>query len=147
MSGALDDLFDVITEAQMTVIDPRTEEAVKGDGDEDWKITFAGPLHAVTKKLEKDRRTNAVMSAKSGRGMKAALATDFQLEELVARTLGWGPITRKGRPFPFTPENARALYSEAPVVKGQALVFITEADSFLPKPSTPPAEAPDTASS
>lgn len=141
MSGALDDLCDTLNEAELVVRDPRTDEPVIGSDRKPWTIMLAGPLHEHTKAFEKSRRVEAMKAARGGRGLKGAVDEDFQIKEFVARTIGWSPITFKGEPLTFTPEAARDLYERSPAIKGQVAVFLMEAESFLPKPSTPSASS------
>lgn len=54
---------------------------------------------------------------------------------LAARmTVNWEGITDKGEPFPYSPENAVALYRRLPRVRGDALRFVANPAHFRGEP-------------
>lgn len=58
---------------------------------------------------------------------------DYELmdaEALAGITLEWRGITKDGKPFEFSYENALQLYKESPAVAAQLLAFIEKRDNF-----------------
>lgn len=122
--------------AEMALVDPNTGDPT------DWKITFAGPTHAATIKLRNETQRAAFreMRKSQSRRYRDDDADDSKddvaenvVKMLLARTLGWSDVTFGGEPYPFTEENARKLYRGNPLIRAQALNFLSEDANFLQK--------------
>lgn len=55
-----------------------------------------------------------------------------ELDLLVAMTVGWEHIERKGQPIAFSQEEARKLYAQYPTIREQVDAAIHDRANFLP---------------
>ena len=60
--------------------------------------------------------------------------TESRVRMAAKLTVGWSELTDKGEPFPYSYENACALYRRLPRVRGEALRFIANPVHFKPAP-------------
>lgn len=51
-------------------------------------------------------------------------------EALASITISWRGITKDGKPFEFSQDNALKLYQESPAVAGQLLAYIEQRENF-----------------
>lgn len=51
-------------------------------------------------------------------------------EALASITISWRGITKDGKPFEFSKDNALKLYQESPAVTAQLLAFIEQRENF-----------------
>jgi len=61
------------------------------------------------------------------------LGIDFDkmdIDALVSVTIDWRGITKGGKPYKFSAENAEALYSQAPSIVRQLLNYIGDGENF-----------------
>ncbi|MEF2073482.1 branched-chain amino acid ABC transporter [Consotaella aegiceratis] len=109
-----------------------------------WKWRFAGPGHPkaieqsnrlARERLQRERQQEQAQV--NGRKWKAPEESpDEALERNVRvvtdRLLGWSPITMGGEPYPYSPENARALLMDRrkSALLIQALEFLGDERSF-----------------
>lgn len=54
----------------------------------------------------------------------------MDVEMAVAVTIGWEGLQKEGKPYPFNPKNARALYSKSPPLVDQVQEFIAKRENF-----------------
>lgn len=110
-----------------------------------WVWTFAGPGHPKAIELsnrvarERLRREADQEQARvNGKKWKADEETPEDMAKrnadyVVGRLLGWSDVMMGGKPFPFSPDNARALLIDPK--KGalalQALEFLGDQKSFM----------------
>lgn len=108
-----------------------------GSDGEPWRITIAGPSHAQGFRAEEAMRLR-VLRQMTDKDKAANPAEDYierVLEPLVLRTIDWSPINQNGKPFLFTPENARLLYRTSDLVRKQVEGFVYRAENFRQTPS------------
>lgn len=115
--------------AVIPVLDPETKKPVGAT------ITLAGPEH------EKSRALALANDRRIRRGIEKAgkltledpeVEQDRALDELVAVTLGWeGFADDEGNPIPFTAENVRAAYLNAPWLRLQMVEARRERGNFI----------------
>lgn len=60
----------------------------------------------------------------------AELTEEEGVDLAVAATLGWSGLTWDGKPFPYSTDNARRLYTERPWAREQVVAFATEIKNF-----------------
>ncbi len=119
--------------AEMIVTDPRTGKAVTDSAGNPWRITLAGPNHPESAKVRgRDMRDALAESAGDGLDLEGVERT--MIESLARRTLGWGPVVRDGQPYPYSHDNAVALYAGSRSLLRQVDLFFGDATSFLPAP-------------
>lgn len=77
-------------------------------------ITLAGPEHPKrkAKSLNIRRAQRAAWQAKAGKGRDVEEDDQDSVEFAVTATLGWRGIRFNGVDYPYTPENARQLYTD-----------------------------------
>lgn len=61
---------------------------------------------------------------------------DYDVDHLVACTLGWGGFARDGKPIEFTPGEVRAIYESAAWIRTQANEFLGDSANFLQSTKT-----------
>lgn len=126
-------MFDIATIVEhdantLQLVHPQTGASL------DASIELAGPGHPKRKKVEMARqRQLRARVAKRGRFELTDPTEDeeYELDRLVACTLGWQGVCRDGNPIPCTPEEARALYESAAWLRRQVLAYLDDALSFL----------------
>lgn len=110
----------------------------------DWRWTFAGPGHErtieINNKMARDRlhRERLIEQAQvNGKKYKAPEegVEDIKarnVDTVVARLLGWTPVTIGGQPLEFSPERARELLLDPKKINllVQALEFLSDEASF-----------------
>jgi hypothetical protein len=115
-----------------------------------WVWTFAGPGHPkavdLANKLSRERlrkEAEQEQARVNGRKWKADDEDPDEVAErnadyIVARLIGWSEVQLGGKPYPFSPDNARALLLDPK--KGalalQALEFLADQRSFTQRSST-----------
>lgn len=60
---------------------------------------------------------------------------DEVMEQVVALTCGWEGLTIGGKPFEYTPDNARQLYELCPWLADQVNRFAADRSKFMGEPS------------
>lgn len=131
-------LFDVDS-IRKPIVDESSRPVIGSDG-QPWYIELAGPSHPKTV----EARNKAIRKVlKERRKKRAALddVTDAEIEEvqssqldpLVMRTLGWGPINVKGAPFEFSAHNATQMYKTSSIIRAQIEEAFKEETAFLGK--------------
>ena len=109
-----------------------------------WRLRFAGPGHPKSieqsnrlgrERLKREREQEAAQV--NGRKWKPEPETvDEALERnvqiVIDRLLGWSPIQMGGKDYPYTPENAKALFMDRrkSSLLIQALEFLGDERSF-----------------
>lgn len=114
---------------------------VTGSDDQPWTIKLAGPSHPVTFRSQ-DVVTLTVrrVTEQKEKGGEPESDEDVKLRVLagmIDRTLGWTPVIFNGKPFPFSRENAIALYSTSALVRTQVEEALYNDGNFRKRPSKP----------
>lgn len=85
----------------------------------------------------KKKQTTAIIAARAANkdDLKSIddLDIDFDMMDinaLVSVTIDWRGINKDGKAFKCTPENAEALYKQAPSVVRQLLSFLSDGENF-----------------
>jgi hypothetical protein len=130
----MNDLADIVEAKtfKLTII-KNDGTPLLGSDDKPFQIDLAGPSHVQAFKAQNDMVAKAVRARRENK-MDVGEPRDF-VEHLVTRTLGWSPITWKGKPFPFSVESAFDLYTQSELVRRQVEVAINTPENFLPKTS------------
>ncbi len=102
------DAYEDTTTGTLVLVDPSTQAPTSST------ITLAGPEHQSRKQLDL-ARTRKLRAAVSSTG-KMPISDpvddyDDETDYFVAATLGWN-LTRSGQPVPFSPDTARAIYTD-----------------------------------
>lgn len=103
-------------------------------------IALAGANHPKRKACEFNRsRTLRQKIAKKGRFEMTDPQddADYEVDRLVACTLGWGGFARDGKAIECTPGEVRALYESAAWIRVQANAYLGDAANFLQSTKTP----------
>lgn len=98
------------------------------------ELILAGANHPQRKACEFNRaRTLRARVAKKGRIELTDPQddADYDVDHLVACTLGWNGIARDGVPIEFGPGEVRALYESTAWVRAQANEFLAGSANFL----------------
>lgn len=103
------------------------------------EIDVYGPDHPTVSRLMQPQRARymqqALMSGtKKGVRMSAediALEEEENLNIAVAATYGWRGFTNNGEVFPYSPENARLLYTSNKDIMLQVLMKVRDTATFL----------------
>lgn len=118
----------------MPILHPRSGAPMLGSDGLPVTITLLGPNCATFKKVQRELQTRRTDAA--ARGIKL---TDQDLDRerfdmLVAVTTGWTFDTFDGKPFPFTPDNLRAFWSDKrhEWVQFQAWAWCQQDGNYLP---------------
>lgn len=140
------------TGATINIHDPRIPRDVEADKDtrpylpvddknpaELVSIDVFGPDHPHVARLMKPQRARLIqqaMQSTTKRGVKVteddlALEEEENLNIAVAATKGWHGFTLEGQPFPYSPENARVLYTASKDIMVQVLNKVRDTATFL----------------
>ena len=126
-------MFDLssVTEnddASLKLVHPETGEPIGAE------IKLAGSNHPKRKGIEfgRARRLRAKI-AKKGRLELTDPQDDedYEVDRLVACTLGWSGLARDGKPIECTPGEVRAIYESTAWIRQQAQEFLGESANFL----------------
>jgi len=79
---------------------------------------------------EKKRQTSKIIAAKAEGKLEELDFDAMDVDALVAITMDWKGITKGGKKFDCTPENARALYEQSPPIVEQLLRFLGDTANF-----------------
>ena len=79
---------------------------------------------------EKKRQTSKIIAAKAEGKLEELDYDQMDVDSLVAITLDWKGITKGGKKYECTPENARALYEQSPSIVEQLLRFLGDTANF-----------------
>lgn len=131
-------MFDInsVTEGESATLHlahPETGELIGAT------IDLAGANHPKRKAIEFSRaRKLRARIAKKGRMELADPKEDeeFEVDRLVACTLGWSGLARDGKPLEATAAEFRAIYEGASWIRQQAIEFMAEGANFLQKSKT-----------
>jgi hypothetical protein len=96
----------------------------------DVYILLAGVDSTVWRKQKRKQTAEIITAVRS----KTPVDTDYDamdIEAVTEATLGWRGIVSGGKPYEFTKENAKALYSKSPSIVNQLLEFIAEKQNFI----------------
>ena len=126
-------MFDIATiketeSATLHLLHPETGAPVGAE------ITLAGANHPKRKGMEFGRaRQMRNRIAKKGRLELADPQedADYEIDRLVACTLGWKGIARDGKEIECNAGEARAIYESAAWIRNQATEFLGESANFL----------------
>lgn len=123
------------SEAQLSVMDPNNEPLTwQGDeGPQPVKISLVCCDSAEYSNIHKRQVTDIADRASSRKGkiITGESAEKDKLDLLVACTKGWAGFTMNGAPFPYSPANARTLYTRYKFIREQVDEFIHERGNFL----------------
>lgn len=125
----LDDFQDVST-ADYVVTHPKT------GGPTDNIIVLASKDHPSRKKIDlaRTRRLRQAFNQTGKMPMTDPIEDyDEETEYLVASTLGWKGLKRRGQEYPYSPENAKALYTDPAKqwLRAQVLGALNKSELFI----------------
>lgn len=121
--------------APMELIDPVRKTVLKDEKGDKVTITLLGINSQVARDTNR-RLANATLD-KQARGISVGNrieeAEEEQTEVLTACTVGWSFTELDGKPFPFTPENARKFWADRRFkhIRDQATGFIRDTANFM----------------
>lgn len=135
---SLDSLAVVADEpGKLILIHPTTNAPIRDKADTEAHILLLGIDSAEGQKQRREATTRALQ--RRNRQMTAEELEAQAIDQLVALTKGWHLVAPNGDviDFPFTPANARALYSDRKFawIREQADAFIGDRSGFFGKPS------------
>lgn len=81
-------------------------------------------------RVQRKRQTSAIVQAKSEGKLEEIDYDALDVDALVAITIDWRNLTKGGKKYECTPENARALYEQSPSIVSQLLTFLGESANF-----------------
>jgi hypothetical protein len=120
--------------AKMTVLRPQAPYDPIRDADgHPLTITLRGVNSDSYRAAQREANQRAA-DARSFQARRSQEDEDLDTVELLcAATVDWSFDTKDGQPFPFSPENARALWSDGRWrwLRTQAINFITTEGNFL----------------
>jgi len=90
---------------------------IKGSDSKSWRKAKKDQMAKIIEARQKDK-----MDHLDYEGMDA--------EALASVTISWRGITKDGKPYEFSKENALKLYQESPAVSSQLLGFIEQRENF-----------------
>jgi len=97
----------------------------------DFFVTIKGS-DSKTWRTAKKKQTSMINEHLRSGGKYEDLDYDgMDAEALADATVSWRGITKDGKPYKFTRDNALALYNESPAVVNQLLNFLTERANFI----------------
>jgi len=79
---------------------------------------------------QRKRQTSTIVQAKSEGKLDEVDYDALDIEALVAITIDWKNLTKGGKKYECTPENARALYEQSPSIVQQLLTFLADSGNF-----------------
>lgn len=96
-------------------------------------ITVVGTYSKTYRRVQNENRAKAL---KQRRSQLTPEQIDAKANEAVAGCIkGWEGFLSDGKPFPFTRENAIALFEQAPWIREQVEEAMGDHAAFFPKPS------------
>ena len=106
-------------------------------------LTLAGPNHPKRKAVElrrariiKKRMLNNIRSRGAMDLGEVEEDFEYELDRLVASTLGWTGVLANKQAVPLTEANVRIRYESAPWMRKQALEFLEQDNNFLTQQAT-----------
>lgn len=116
--------------ATLKLTHPETGELIGAE------IKLAGANHPKRKSIEFNRARK--LRAKVVKKGRLDLTDpqddeDYEIDRLVACTLGWSGIARDGKPVEASEAEYRAIYEAASWMRQQAIEFMAESANFLQK--------------
>ena len=98
------------------------------------EIELAGAAHPKRKQIEFNRAR--VLRARVAKKGKLELSdpqedADYEVDRLVACTVGWTGIARDGKPLECSAGEARAIYDSVAWIRSQATAFLDDSANFL----------------
>lgn len=116
----------VLDVADITITDPKTLEPTQ------IVITVMGvDSDEYRKALLRLRNEQLKYARKNGGKTSAEKLQQESIDLLVAATVGWRGLDKKGQEWPFSPDNARELYRKYPFIREQVDEFIGERRNFI----------------
>jgi hypothetical protein len=79
---------------------------------------------------EKKRQTSKMIAAKAEGKIEDLDFDQMDIDALVAVTIGWKGITKDGKVYKFSEENAKELYEQSPSIVEQLLKFLGDSGNF-----------------
>lgn len=79
---------------------------------------------------EKKRQTSKIIAAKAEGKIEELDFDAMDVDSLVAITLDWKGITKGGKKYECTPDNAKDLYENSPSIVEQLLRFLGDSANF-----------------
>ena len=79
---------------------------------------------------EKKRQTSKMIAAKAEGKIEDLDFDQMDIDALVAVTIGWKGITKGGKVYKFSEENAKELYEQSPAIVEQLLKFLGDSGNF-----------------
>lgn len=124
--GNLEVAEDATTEIE--IFDPNSKRGIG------VFITLYSKDSGVARKIARKQQDRRLTQMKRGRGGISLTAEEIEseaLDMLVGCTKTWRPMVRRGKPFDFSPENARDLYESSAVIREQVDDAINDRALFL----------------
>jgi len=131
--SALDTTSAADQGATMHVAHPVTGVALSQEDGSPVSLILAGEDSERFRKQDRTARSRRLARQQQGRAMKLSadeLDSDA-LEMLVAVTVGWSGLALDGADLPYSPDNARKLYTRLPWLREQAQAFVLDRANFL----------------
>lgn len=116
--------------AVLEVLHPTTGLPLVMDGETPVTITLVGKDSEQFRAAVRER-TNKNLKAMEKASPTAEMVEQANIDLLAACTLGWSGIQVKDQPWPFTPDNARYLYTRLVWLRDQVDGFIADRANFL----------------
>lgn len=115
------------------VRDPRSNRPVLTDDKQSVFITLAGSNSDIYEAAVEEAQRARADSASRGQDMTREMLRTERAMIVKACTMGWNFDMRDGQPFPFSPENAEALWLDRRVnwLLSEAYTFIQNEAHFL----------------
>ena len=79
---------------------------------------------------EKKRQTSKMIAAKAEGKIEDLDFDQMDIDALVAVTIEWKGITKDGKVYKFSEENAKELYEQSPSIVEQLLKFLGDSGNF-----------------
>jgi len=95
----------------------------------DVYIKIKGADSKAWRKAKKEQMTK-IIEARQADKMGQLDYEGMDADALAGVTLSWRGITKDGKPFAFSRDNALKLYQESPAVASQLLGFIEQRENF-----------------
>jgi hypothetical protein len=97
-------------------------------------ITVVGTYSKTYRRVQNEQR---LKNLKGRRTQLTPEGIDQKANEAIARCVtAWSGFTSEGKPFPYTEENAVALFQAAPWIREQVEEAMGDHAAFFPKSST-----------
>lgn len=117
---------------ELTLLHPQTGEALPA------KVRILGVDSEAYQRTQRNQNRRRLEKQARNRRYRTTLEeVDAELMELVvAVTVGWSGMALDGKPFEYTAENAKVLYTRCPWAFDQVQAAVVDRGNFLPRSAT-----------